>query len=259
MQESANNNSTIDNTAISIRSIPDGFAFYTSATKGDVYKELKMPASLDFPSRFEDFVKSEGWAVQNDLLVTVIDFPKHFMVLPNGITDKEQIKTFFNFQFLHEEENQIFSVPLSDGKQSFCWEMPSTRYNAFKRLFLNLNINSSACLLTDWAIHQASVKQVTTLVAHLYGKDMHLFVANTNGLLFANTFPIRNLEEMPYFFLRCMEQLSLNPIQTRCTICSESVPEQNIFEILHPYIQQIRFATFTNQKDYPLKMTGNKY
>lgn len=259
MQESAKNNSNIDSTAISIRSIPDGFAFYTSATKEDVYKKLKMTVPSDFPDQFENFVQSEGWTAQNDLLVTVIDFPKHFMVLPESITDKEQIKTLFNFQFLHEEDNQIFSISLNDGKQSFCWEMPTARYNVFRRLFLNLNINSSAGLLTDWVIHQAALKQLTTLVAHLYGTEMHLFVANTYGLLFANTFPVRNLEEIPYFLLRCMEQLSLSPVQTRCVICSESVPEQNISEILHPYIKQVIFAKFTDKKDYPLQMTGKKY
>jgi hypothetical protein len=259
MQESADNITSIDNAMISIRSIPNGFAFYTSATKGNIYKKLSLPAPIDFPGQFEEFVQSEGWITQNDILVTIIDFPKRFMLLPNSINDKEQIMTFFNFQYLHKEENQIFSVPLSDEKQSFCWGMPKNRYNVFKRLFLNLNIKSSACLLTEWTIRQAALQMQTTLVAHLYGTDMHIFVANAYGLLFANTFPIRNQEEMPYFLLSCMEQLSLNPMQTRCVICSENMPKQDIVEILRPYIQQIEMATFTNQLEEPLKITGNKH
>lgn len=258
MQESADNMTSI-NAMISIRSIPDGFAFYTSATKENIYKTLTLPAPIDFPDRFEEFVQSEGWATQNDLQVTIIDFPRRFTLLPNSINDKEQIMTFFNFQYLHKEENQIFSVPLSDGKQSFCWGMPVSRYNVFKRLFLNLNINSSACLLTDWTIRQAALQMQTTLVAHLYGTTMHIFVANAYGLLFANTFPIRNHEEMPYFLLRCMEQLSLNPVQTRCVICSETISGQDIIGVLRSYLRQIETATFTNQLEEPLKITENKY
>jgi hypothetical protein len=260
MQESTSNNPSIDSARITIRTIPDGFAFYTSTTEGNEPKVLKLPAPIDFPDQFEDYITSEGWANQNDLFVTFIDFTKRFLLLPNSITNKEQIKTFFDFQFFQEKEEayQIFSTPLSDGKQSFNWEMPLDRYNIFKRLFTNLDINTSTFLMIEWTLRQAASQQKTILMTHLFGASMLVCVANSYGLIFANTFPIKKKEEIPYFLLRCMEQLSLNPEQTRCVICSETISGQVILETLHPYIQQIEMAAFTSLPDEPLQLIGNK-
>jgi len=243
---------------ISIRSIPGGFSFSTSTSKGNVLKELKMPAIIDFPERFEDFVQSRGWAERENLPITMIDFSNHFMLLPSDITEEDQIKAFFNLLYPHEEENQIYSAPLCDEKQNFCWEIPISRDHCFERLFPNLNMLSSAYLLANWCIREATLKQQPTLVAHLYGKIMHVFAADTQRLIFANTFPVNNHEEMPYFLLRVMEQLLLSSTQTRCVLCLEKVSELDIMDIFSPYIQQLETATFTHQVEEPISITGKK-
>lgn len=259
MQESGNKPQTSNN-SLSIRSTPDGFSFCYSTVRGKIFKTLKMPTRFDFPERFEDFVNSRGWTEKENLQVTVIDFSDHFLLLPAGISSEEQIKTFFNFQFQHDEECQIFTVPLCDGKQLFCWEIPSSHDRIYEQLFPQLTILSSAYLLANWTIRQASVKQKSVLVAHLYGKTMHVFAADAQRLLFANTFPIKDAQEMPYFLLRCLDQLSLDPTHTKCIFCTESSSKQDIIKIFSPYIKKIEVATFTHQIEEPLQITEkNQY
>lgn len=243
---------------LSILCNPDGFSFFASTAKGDFSKELKLHSPADFPDQFETFVRMKEWAGKEDIKVSIIDFSDHFLLLPSAIGDEEHIKTFFNFQYLHEEEYQIFTAPLCDEKQIFCWEIPSSRDRCFERLFPNLTLLSSSYILANWVIRQAILLRQSTLIAHLYGKSMHLFVADTQKLLFANSFPINNHQEMPYFILRCMEQLSLNPVQTRCFICSESVSGQPITEILSPYIRHIEMAEFTHSKEEPLQIIDKR-
>ncbi|MCE5174953.1 MAG: DUF3822 family protein [Bacteroidales bacterium] len=257
MQENRNQFQPYQRT-LSIRSTPNGFSFCTSTVKSAIYKELKMASNFDFPERFEDYIQSRGWSERENLSVTITDFAEHFMVLPLEITDTEQIKTFFNFQFQHEEECQIFTTPLSDNKQLFCWEIANERVRCFERLFQKLTIFSSAFLLADWVVHQPTIKQQAILVAHLYGNSMQVFIGENHTLLFANTFPMSNRQELPYFLLRCMEQLSLDPNHTYCVFCSESVPEQEIFEIFSSYLQHIKIATFTHQIEEPLLFTEGK-
>ncbi|MDD4922766.1 MAG: DUF3822 family protein, partial [Bacteroidales bacterium] len=154
---------------LSIRSNPGGFSFCTSTIKGEVYKELKLASDFDFPEHFVDFVQSRGWAERDNFQVTIIDFTDHFMTLPIDITDENQIKTLFDFQMKKEEDYQIFTAPLNDGKQLFCWEIPVSRDQCFEKLFPNLTILSSSYLLANWVIQQATIKNQPILVAHLFG------------------------------------------------------------------------------------------
>jgi len=144
---------------------------------------------------------------------------------------------------------------MNNRKLLFSWEIPDSRNQHFKKLFPHLTILSSAYLLANWTIREASNSQKPYLVAHLFGKYMHIFVADTQNLLFANSFKIKTIQEIPYFLLRCIDQLSLNPLQTRCTFCCESVSEQNITDIFKPYIKNIELATFTHQAEDPLHIT----
>jgi hypothetical protein len=258
MQESGNKPQPPKH-ALSIRSMPDGFSFSLSAAKGYILKELKIPTAFDFTERFEEYVQTRGWAEKENYEITLIDFAEHFLLLPDTISDEEQIKAFFDFQFDHEESNQIFTAPLCDGKQLFCWEIPTNRDMYFSRLFPQLTQYSSAYLLANWAIRQAFTTHRPALIAHLYGKTLQLFAADTQKLLFANTFTIKDSQEITYFVLRCLDQLSLDPLHTRCTFCSESAPEETILELLSPYIRHIEMAAFSHQTDEPLLFTEKKH
>lgn len=257
MQETRNHHQPFQRT-LSIRSTPGGFSFCTSTAKGMVSKELKLASNFDFPERFEDYVQSRGWTEREDFPVTITDFADHFLLLPSDITDEKQIRTFFDFQFQHEEAYQIFTATLSDQKQLFCWEIPHERVQCFEHLFKNLTILSSAYLLADWVVRQPTLRQQSILVAHLFGKYMHVFVGENGNLLFANSFPISSHQELPYFLLRCIEQTSLDPAHTHCVFCSESVSEQEITEIFSPYLQHIEIATFTHSTEEPLLLSEHK-
>lgn len=235
--------------SLSIRSTPDGFSFCFSTARGYILKDLKMPTQFDFPERFEDYVQSRSWAEKEDLDVTMIDFTGHFMVLPIQIKDEEQIKTFFDFQFEHEEASQIFTVPMSDGKQMFCWEIPNSRDEYFEKLFPQLTIFSTAYLLASWTIKHAVEVQESVITAHIYGKQMHLFVADTDKLLFANAFTIKNPQEIPYYLLRCVDQLGLDPTRIKCIFCCESVSEEEVFELLGPYLNYMDMGNFSHEMD----------
>lgn len=254
MQETENSNSFTFRPTLFIRSTSDGFIFHVSTKKGEVDKELNLLAPYDFPDRFEEFIQINGWAGKENLRVSLIYFSDHFMLLPNGISEEEHVKTFFDFQFTHEEENQIFTTPLSDGKQLFCWEIPTYRNRCFEKLFPRLTILPSAFILSDWAINQSALQHHSLIIGHLCGKSMHILAADNENLLFANTFPIGNNEEMPYFFLRCMDQLLFNPLFTRCVLCSETIPENQLREIFRPYIKRIEIGAFTLNFEEPFQI-----
>jgi hypothetical protein len=249
MQDSAKPSNQTDKRDLTIRSMPDGFSFCLSTSEGDVVRQLQTPARFDFPDLFEEFVQDNGWKHQNNLNVSLLDFTNHFMLIPSEITEEEAIKKFFRFQYSQEDEYQIYTIPLDDNKQTFCWEIPVGREQCFEQLFPNLSLLSSSYILANWTFHRANLLQSTVLAAHAFGGSMQLFIANPDRLIFANTFQVRTHEDFLYFLLHCIEQSELEVKKTTCFICSDSTPAEELRERLTPYLPHLELAEFTLHAD----------
>lgn len=213
-----------------------------------------MLSGFDFPDKFSDFVHARGWTHKERFPITVIDFSDHFMVVPSNIDQEEYIRSFFDFQFRHEDEYRLYHAPLCDEKQTLYWEIPCQRDQPFEQLFPKHIQFSSAYLLANWTIREALDRNKPLLVAHLFGKSMHIFAADPEQLLFANSFPINDFQDTAYFLLRCMDQLQLSPAYTPCVFCSESENEEEIAAFFSPYIKKFRMAFFTHETEYPLQI-----
>jgi hypothetical protein len=242
MQDSAIPTPSATKRKLTIRSVPDGFIFSTSTN---------LPASMGSSDLFETFVEDQGWAHCDNLTVTIIDFSNRFMLLPSDMTDEEDIRSFFQFQYPQDTNYQLYTIPI-DEKQTFCWEIPVIRDEQFERLFPDRSLLASCYLLADWTYRQAT--KSTVLTAHFYGNVLHLFVAASGKLLFANTFPVNNMEEGLYFLLRCIAQLEIDPHKTLAYLHSESTPTEMWSQQLEPYLANICFFELTLQPDQPVRI-----
>ena len=84
---------------------------------------------------------------------------------------------------------------------------------------------------------------------------MQLFMADSDKLLFANTFIVRDSEEIAYFLLRCLEQMGLNPSKIHTFLCSENRPFRELQEFLAPYLANIFEAEFSQNPDKLFRKT----
>jgi hypothetical protein len=238
-----------------VRSVPDGFMFGKITSKGVFPLKLKLYAAIDFPDALEKFLIENHWLDRTDMKVTLIDFTNQFMVLPNDFTDDESVVAFFRFQNGEEEDKQIYTALLDDEKQTFCWEIPEKRDKEFERLFPNLTLLSSSFVLTNWIMNQSVDSEAPLLTAHFYGHHMQLFIAEAQRLLFANTFVVKNEEEICYFLLRSLEQLGIDPHKLNTYLCSETIPNAELIALLSPYLANITAAEFTVLPDQPFRMS----
>jgi hypothetical protein len=252
MQDSAKPTNRAIKRNLTIRSVPDGFVFRAATSKEEKTTTLDLPAPIDFPDLFEEYLEDNGWAHRNNLPVYVIDFSNRFLLLPSDMTGEEDIRAFFQFQYPQETAYQIYTARLDDNKQTFCWEIPVKRDEQFERLFPEMSLLASCYLLANWTYQQAT--QSTVLTAHFYGNILQVFAAAPGKLIFANSFPVNNLEEGQYFLLRCMEQLKLNARKTLVYLSSEGTPVEDWHQRLEPYLAHISYFKFTLQPDEPIRI-----
>jgi hypothetical protein len=237
-----------------IRTVPDGFQFGRATTTGDMVQKLKLYAAIDFPDLLETHLRENNWLKRNDLKVTLIDFSHRFMILPNAFTDDESIEDLFCFQNGEAEEQQTYMAPLDDEKQTFCWQIPSSRDEHFENMFANLTLLTSCYILANWTLNQAKESKMTMLTAYFFGRHLQLFAATPNNLLFANSFIARDDEETCYFLLRCVDQLELDPKTVTVCLCCEGESFQKMNDLFQPYLVNILEGEFTYQPDKPFRI-----
>lgn len=228
-----------------VRTTPDGFLFGKVSARGSSSSKLRLFAAIDFPEKFVDFLHENRWANRPELKVAVVDFTNRFMLVPKKFADDNSLDEFFQFQNGDDGEQQIYSAPLDDGKQVFCWEIPAERDRSFEKWLPGMTLWSSSYLVANWTYHQAINSGTSTLTAHFHGKHMQLFMADTKQLLFANTFVVRNKEEITYFLLRCLEQSGLDPAGINCFLCIDNIPYIELQTLLKPYLANIAEAEFS--------------
>jgi hypothetical protein len=234
-----------------IRTVPEGFLFGRSSPEGNIVQRLKLYASIDFPDLFEKHLRENNWMNRDDLKVTIVDFSSRFMILPNQFSEDETIEELFRFQNGEVEEQQTYMAPLDDEKQTFCWQIASAKNESFVKLFSNLNLRTGCYILANWTLNQAAASQTTLLTAYFHAKNLQIFVADQQRLLFANSFVARDDEEICYFLLRCVDQLNLNPRTLVTCFCSENGDYDEMQKLLKPYLANIVQGEFTFQPDVP--------
>jgi hypothetical protein len=207
-------------------------------------------AAIDFPDKFTHFLQENRWSNRPDLKVSVIDHTNRFMLVPTKLADDRSLEEYFRFQNGDDGEKQIYTAPFDDGKQLFCWEISAERDRQFEKVLPNMTLWSSSYLVANWTYHQAAKTDISALTLHLFGHSMQVFMADTHRLLFANTFTVRNAEEIAYFALRCLEQNGLDPTTVHVYACSENnLAFEELKTLLSPYLANIFEAEFSLNPD----------
>lgn len=233
-----------------VRTVPDGFLFGKVSTRGTGKMKLRLFAAIDFPDKFVSFLKENHWSGRPELKVSIIDFTNRFMLVPSKISDDRSLEEYFRFQNGDEGEQQIYTAPFDDGKQLFCWEVPAERDRNFEKYLPNMTLWSSSYLVANWTYQQAAKSDISALTVHLFGHSMQLFMADTRRLIFANSFTVRNAEEIAYFILRCLEQVGMEPTTVNTFVCSENnMTFAEIQTLLSPYLANLFEAEFSLNPD----------
>lgn len=235
---------------LSIISVPEGFVFIENNSGKQNTFELKLEALIDFPDIFEKIISEKGLANDSSLPVSIIEHSDRFMLIPSGITDPAKIKTFFGLIHSPKEGQNFETRQLSDGKQTFCYELSAKRTDCFKKNFQDIKIESDAFIIAEWTLKAARQSHTPTIAAFCCKRCMHIFIAKDSELLFANSFKILSLSEATYFLIRCIEQLNLDPEKTNCIIIPTLISGDAFVNSLRPYIRNVNSKKLTEFSEF---------
>lgn len=239
MPETGNNKTKQTNNTLSIRSKPDGFVFYALHQQTQAYFELVLEKEADLREVFTPFVQEKGWWQQPDWEVVIYEDSPRYTLLPVDIQSPSNQQAFFNMLFDPDPNRTLHSFILSDGIQRICTDPFSERIRLFEEAFSHFTLHSAQQQALEWLLHQAKTQNKTHLLAEIQGQSLFLSVANEERWLLTNAFNVENEAEMHYFILRCMEQLDLDPFETRCLLRTEKNRFERLRSTLGLFIQHI--------------------
>ncbi len=237
---------------LAIVTTPDGFLFYDVDQPGLSALALTLEAPFDFPDSFEHYVTASGWAQDPNLRVSISQHSNRFMVIPASINDPSQVRALFETAFIKGKEADLSLFPMSDGKQAFCCELPSSHLETYKRMFNHVAVFNPTFLMAEWVFREARTRQETIMLAYHYGQSLHLLVANPDKWLFLNVFTLRSEQDALYFTLRVMEQLNLDPFTLQAYIGSPLQHQPPLFAALEPYLKERTPFIYTGLPEAPV-------
>ena len=236
--------------SLSIQLSLNGFSFSIATAEGKIVTDFHKNNSEGNYSEqelYDEVIKTfnskpELQAKFNT--VEVIYHNKRFALVPHKLFDpnnkksylKYSVKTLATDYISHDDikETDIVSVFI-----------PYININNFLIDQLGeFNYQHSSSLLVSHVIKLEKNNQAEKVYLHFSDNLFEVIITKGNTLLLFNTFSFITNEDVLYYVLFCMEQLSLSPDKIELTLLS--TVENDLYDLLYTYVRNIQKATTDN-------------
>jgi hypothetical protein len=165
-------------------------------------------------------------------------------LMPEVLFEESEKETYLNFSLEHEDNEKIRFDRLSRIEVVNVYGVSTKLDDETSTFFPDAKVCHLSSLLieTIWMNFKNLImdKRIFIFVRQ---SDFNLLIFDRKQLIYSNAFHFRAPEDVVYFVIFVMEQLSLNPEEILVTLLGNIGKETPEFELLFRYIRNIDFAT----------------
>lgn len=219
----------------------------------DADNTVVFVAEFHFTSTQGEGLVSQIATILNQYKVTANSFQKvyvsflnrEFTLVPESFYDPSRITSLVTF--VTGSEGAIMGGKLPG--LHFCYSVDATLLNWCEKefpqaFFLHAGMVTLSMLLSDESLHGTSMFLV------INNGCMELAVAKQGQVVFYNVFHFEVAEDILYYVLFAMEQLSINPLEAQLHIASQLEVTNGLVNDLSKYIRKVSYL----QRDKQLKL-----
>ena len=167
--------------------------------------------------------------------------PKYTLI-PAPLFNKDNLKTFFEFNHILDDLDQIHYNELKSIDAYNLFVIPSELSNIVHKSFRNVKFfHQVTPLIENGLINHGRRSSEKVVITNLYGNFIDILVVRRDNLLLCNTFPWKNENDLVYFILYVYEQLKLKGEESPLFISGEMKKNSSTNELLKSYIKNIGF------------------
>lgn len=228
---------------LSIRLEPDGFFYAVFDT--EIQKYIGMESSLQSgTAELYDFI-SKHEILRKKFCKTVCIVPSNqYTLVPNALYAPKKKEEYLSFIFNVHPGSQISTsdVTSEDAKLIYATSMA---YNQIAQdFFPSAVILSRAAALINYVLPRFRNRPSSLMFINLYRDEFDLLVLENGKMIFCNNYTYKAPEDLVYYTLFVMDQLSINPEKAEVNMSGNISIKSDLLKLLRKYIRFVSILKY---------------
>lgn len=242
---------------LSIQFALDGFSFLfldverKKFTGLETYSFKNMDSDIRFCKTFDSFFAANPWLNGPFKDVFVIYESAKSTLVPEPLFDETEKGLFLKFNHAVSSYEQVVSNYLRNAEAYQVFTLPDCLKFRLDKIFRNKKVlHHSVPLIESIIINYKNQPLDNSIFLNVRKKHIDVLTFNKEGLSFFNSFYAPEPEDMLYYLLFVMDQLSFNPEEVQLILTGNIKRFSAHYDLLSSYVRNILFDIRTQAFDY---------
>lgn len=231
------------NYCLSIRLEPDGllFSVYDTINQQYIAFETTLHGGI---AELYSFIADHKWLKDDFSKVTVIFPGSIYTIIPNVLYNPSNEEEYFSFSHQLPSGYLISSTILTQTDARIIYATNSAWLQIINDFFpTSIRLPQSACFI-NFILPRFRNSTNTTLFLNLYNEDFDLLVLEQGKLKLCNNYVYKSAEDVAYYTLFVMDQLSLNPETIVLNLSGKVDGKSPLLRLLRKYIRFVNILNY---------------
>ncbi|MCK9220573.1 MAG: DUF3822 family protein [Bacteroidales bacterium] len=188
-------------------------------------------------------IKAQPWLKNQFKSIQIAYVGEKVTLIPSQLFDPNEKGNYLQFNFVKEQEEQVFSDHLIPFDTQLVYTVPSVLIQSMNVHFPNIKIVHFAGILMNsiWINYK---NRINTHRVFLHVRETHfdLLIYDGRQMNYFNSFPFQSAEDVAYYLIFVLEQLNFNPETMPLVLLGNVEKGSAMFELLFKYVRHIEFG-----------------
>ncbi len=243
--------------SLSTQLSPGGFSFSIFHTGLNKYLSLEAvdwdltSNGSELAERLEQYFKTHEWLNLNFPSVLLYYEAPHTTLVPAPLFDHNHVGQIARFNFHVPDNHMILTDKIQTLDAYLIYSVPEILMRKLLDLIPEFKIFSHAGSYIELLLTRHKNLQPNKLMfVNIRSGSFDIFITAGKKLLFHNAFVYSSKEDVIYYVIFVMEQLSINPEETEVFLSGIIDRDSRLFEIMFKYVRHISFLELSDQFNY---------
>ncbi|MEI7980355.1 MAG: DUF3822 family protein [Bacteroidota bacterium] len=196
---------------------------------------------------FDDFLRSAfnamPWLKNQYKTIRIAYEAKKSTLIPAQLYEAKERDHYLPFGFTEDPDEKTFSDHLVPLDIQHVFTIPVSILHSIKVHYPPVNIVhfSSVIIESIWLNYKNRINS-SKVFLHIRENRFDLMIFDGRQMSYFNSFPFQNKEDICYYLIFALEQLSHNPENIPLVLLGHIEKNSPIFELLYKYVRHIEFA-----------------
>lgn len=232
---------------LSIRFEPDGLFFTVYDTDSNKYIGYESALLSGITELFR-FIKDHDWLTHTFNKTLCIIPSVKYTIVPGALFIPQEAENYFKFVHnLHTDEVLVTShLASTDAYIIYSTEIgyPEIIKDHFP---VNSSVIPQVASLIEYIVPVLRNQTGALLTLGLGENDFNLLLVENGKMIYCNSFPYSNAEDLVYYVIFVIDQLKVNAEKLKVNLCGDINQKSEVIRLLRKYIRTVDLLKFENQ------------